>query len=170
MKPGFRSDLKNIKDLIEHGSSEIEIADQYFSRWIVYRRSFAAYRDLLSQPRGGKTQVIVLHGGTGTGKTSWVYGQPYFGPLYVHTGSKWFDGYFGQPRVLFDDFYGEEHGVSWGLLLRLLDRYPMQVEVKGGFVEWAPDIIYITSNKHPSLWYTMNWAPLERRIDFLFAK
>lgn len=59
----------------------------------------------------------------------------------------WFDGYVGQTRVIFDDFRPWWCEFSW--LLRLLDRYPIQVPVKGGFVNFIPEEIIITTNKSP---------------------
>ena len=53
-------------------------------------------------------------------------------------------------------------------MLRLLDRYPCQVETKGGSVNFAPKTIIILSNKAPEDWYDKEkcaWAPLERRIE-----
>ena len=53
-------------------------------------------------------------------------------------------------------------------MLRLLDRYPCQVETKGGSINFAPKKIIILSNKAPEDWYDKNkcaWEPLERRIE-----
>lgn len=63
---------------------------------------------------------------------------------------KWFDGYDGQPIVILDDYRGE---YPLQMFLKLCDRYSMQVPVKGGFVNWGPKKIYITSNLHPNDWY-----------------
>lgn len=41
---------------------------------------------------------------------------------------KWMDGYYGQPLVIVDEFRG---GVPPSRILRLVDRYPFQAEVKG---------------------------------------
>jgi hypothetical protein len=71
---------------------------------------------------------------------------------------QWFDGYEGQRIVIIDDFRGE---YPLPLLLQLLDRYPMQVPVKGGFSQWCPRKVYITSNIRPWLWYTD--SPTESR-------
>lgn len=43
---GARSDLDIIRSLILGGSSELEIADQYFGSWVRNRKSFQAYRTL----------------------------------------------------------------------------------------------------------------------------
>ena len=40
--------------------------------------------------------------------------------------------------------------------VRLLDRYPCQVETKGGSVNFAPKKIIILSNKAPEDWYGKN--------------
>jgi len=51
-------------------------------------------------------------------------------------------------------------------LLRLLDKYKLKVEIKGGH-SWAIwTTVVITSNHHPSEWYKdVDLAPLERRIQ-----
>lgn len=168
MRQGKRSDLEEVKLAIDSGASEIEIADNHFSKWVQYRRSFAAYRNLRMGRRSWKSIVVVIHGPTGVGKTRWVHEQPDDRELYVWGGDRWFDGYQGHPIVLLDDFDGA--GLEFRFLLRLLDRYPMQVPVKGGFVEWLPKKIYITSNLDPRVWTfpestALNLAPLLRRLD-----
>ena len=93
-----------------------------------------------------KPVVTWIYGPTGTGKTrSVIFKEP---DLWVSGFNlNWFDGYIGQPAVLFDDFRGSF--CSFQTLLRLTDRYVFPVPVKGGFVDWAPLRIYITSCLHP---------------------
>lgn len=55
---------------------------------------------------------------------------------------KWFDGYCGQEDVWIDDFRGSY--CSFSFLLNLLDKWPLMVPVKGGFVRWIPKRIFIT--------------------------
>jgi len=63
--------------------------------------------------------------------------------------------------MLIDDYRGEG---SYAFLLRLLDRYPMQLPVKGGFVVLQAVRIYITSNVAPP-WGTVDTPEaLLRRI------
>lgn len=56
----------------------------------------------------------------------------------------------GQKVAIFDDF--RPWWCRFDYLLRLLDRYPMQVPVKGGFVNWVPEHIIITA---PQRWSDM---------------
>lgn len=165
LSQGSRSDLEAIQAEIDKGASNEEIADKYFSKWVIYRRSFDAYRELKVQPRTWKTQVILLVGPTGVGKTRFVVDQAGDRELYVWGGDRWFDGYVGQDLVLLDDFEG--HGINYKFLLRLLDRYPMRVPVKGSFVEWHPRKIYITSNQRPETW---RWDPPQYDVSALLRR
>lgn len=80
----------------------------------------------------------------------------------------WFDWYFGQKRVVFDDF--RPWWCRFDYLLRLLDRYKMLVPVKGGFVNWIPEEIIITTQKSIEDTFTGEYrteedlAQLKRRI------
>lgn len=66
--------------------------------------------------------------------TQFIKGQPV-----------WFEGYdpIQHTTVLIDDFFSD---APYRWLLRLLDRYPMWVPVKGGAVQFTPKVVYITSN------------------------
>lgn len=94
--------------------------------------------------------------------------QPFILPT---SDFSWFDGYSGQPVVILDDYRGAG---NFDYLLRLLDRYPMDVPIKGGFVNWAPRLLFITSNLSPRECFqslsTDTLLPLYRRIDFLLFK
>ena len=58
----------------------------------------------------------------------------------------WFDGYDGQDTAIFDDFRASGNRFSY--ILRLIDRYPMDVPVKGGFVYWNPGTLYSPAQEH----------------------
>lgn len=142
--------MQQIKVKIENGESMTIIASEHFSKWVQYRRSFEAYATMLRQKRNWKTIVIVLWGKTGVGKSRFVHDQIQDSTFWSPGDYLWFDGYCGQDIVLFDDYRGE---YKLQMLLKLCDRYPMSVPIKGGFTEWAPRKIYITSNINPALWY-----------------
>lgn len=53
----------------------------------------------------------------------------------------WYDA------VVFDDFRADVCELHY--LLQLLDGYPLDVPIKGGFVAWRPKRIYITAPFRP---------------------
>lgn len=61
-------------------------------------------------------------------------------------GAMWWDGYCGQKVVILDDY--RPWWCPFSFMLRLLDRYPIQVQVKGGFVNFVPEKIVITTPKN----------------------
>lgn len=104
--------------------------------------------------RSVKPEVFWLHGPTGTGKTlrCFQHAERLGVEPFVKSGaSRWFDGYDGHSFVIFDDF--RDSHLEFGFLLRLLDRYPLRVEVKGSSRQWKPSIIYITSPSPPEEMY-----------------
>ena len=65
-----------------------------------------------------------------------------------------------------DDFYG---WVKYDEMLKICDRYPYRVPIKGGFRQFTSECIIITSNSEPDQWYKFDayngGAALLRRID-----
>lgn len=164
---GQRTDLELIKTAIREGSTELDIAEAHFSKWIVYRRSFERYRELNCPPRMRRgLRVYVIQGIAGVGKSGYVYHR--YPEVFSCPDNtlKWFDGYAGQSVVLIDDYRG---GGDPAFLLRLLDIYPLRVPVKGGFVAFNPTTIFITSNLSSVRWHEgeVNYeAALTRRIHY----
>jgi len=165
LAPGKRSDLVQIKRKLDEGASIEDIMDDHFSDWCRYGRAFREYKRIKSIKRNFKSHVTVYWGPTGTGKSTRVLHETK-GNVYIKEGCKdWWDDYDGTQDVLIDEFYG---GFRWTYLLNLLDRFPMRVETKGGYVNFAPKRIFITSNRHPSTWYSHEYADvgaLMRRIE-----
>lgn len=160
---GKRSDLEEIQAKIDEGVPETEIATDHFGSWARYRKSFQAYRELKRGRRPiADRDVRWYWGPPGSGKTKAAWDE--FPNLYTHLGGRWFDGYKGEECVLIDDIQIDEFDRN--LLLRLLDRYPMRVEVKGDSVEWTPDVVIVTANHLPEHQFTCkDPAPLLRRIS-----
>nr|WAE42126.1 MAG: replication associated protein [Cressdnaviricota sp.] len=160
---GERGDLDEIYHAIEGGKGELELAREYPGSWTRYNRSFNRYRSLIEEPRSWKTMVYVITGAPGTGKSKYCMDNAPGG--YWKDNGQWWDGYHGQHDVIIDDFYG---WLPWNVLLRLCDRYPMQVETKGGTTTFLAKRIFITSNKEYTEWYRedkCDIAALARRID-----
>lgn len=149
---GARTDLQQVHDIIKEGGTLRQICEEHFGTFARYERSIRSAINLYSAKRLWVTEVHVYYGATGTGKTKKVYEKETdLSDLYIHPGGPWFDGYMGQAAILFDDFGGSEFKITY--LLKLLDRYPMTVPIKGGFVSWIPKRIYITTNLDPTSWY-----------------
>lgn len=150
--PGKRTDLANVTQRIIDGESiKALTTDTEGAVAIVkYFKGLTILRSLTKPKRDGPPKVFWVHGATGTGKTRCCFEWANrLGDVWISSGGlRWFDGYDGQRSAIFDDF--RTKGVSFPFLLRLLDRYPMQVEFKGGFVEWTPEFIFITAPDEPS--------------------
>ncbi len=148
--PGTRSDLIECKRMLDNGATDQQLAEAHFSAYIRNFRGFERYRALLAKPRDWKTGVTVYYGEPGTGKTSQALEEAGTEAFWKSPSGLWWDGYHGQPNIVIDDFYG---GMPFTNLVRLLDRYPLTLETKGGHVAFIGRHIWITSNQHPSKWY-----------------
>jgi hypothetical protein len=166
---GARSDLVALQESIRNGANLADIADQHFASFIRYQRGITAYLDTRVRARDYRTQAIWYWGRTGSGKSRLAYeeSRALCGGSVCYLGDpslKWFDPYRGEKGIVIDDFDGT---ASVPVLLRLLDRYPLRVPIKGGFVECAARIVWITSNKAPEELYGDHhqFEALLRRID-----
>lgn len=91
-------------------------------------------------------EIHWFYGATGTGKTHFAFEEN--PDAWVSSANlNWFDGYDGQETVIFDDFRKEHCSFSW--FLRLIDKYPLRVPIKGGFVDWVPKKIIVTCCRKP---------------------
>jgi hypothetical protein len=165
---GSRTDMESAADHLRRTGSLADTAQHFASQFIRYSRGFEKYQQLVMDlPRTGSVTVTVYTGTTGSGKTYRCHQQE--PNLWVYGSAGWFDGYMGQEAALFDDFGGHEFKLTY--LLKLLDVYPMRVPIKGGFVQWKPRRIYITSNKNWTEWYTNiireHLDALERRLHII---
>lgn len=107
-------------------------------------------------------QVFMLIGPTGTGKTREVYEQYGFGNVYRAVSNKgdWFDGYNGEPAVIFDEC-GPGNIMPITQFLTITDGYPLSLPVKGGFVPFRPEAVYFTANVNYIHWWS---DPLQEHL------
>jgi len=129
-------------------------------------RALERYKQISQKGTHRDINVLVFYGSPGTGKTrdAWKIDPE----LYSKPDGNWFDGYDGHKTLLLDDYQGE---LQYSWLLKLLDRYPIQLPVKGGFVPARYDFVIITTNVHPRHWYQRgDWSALERRITIVDYK
>jgi len=165
---GSRTDLRQVKRALDEGQSLEYVADNFFGTWLRYNKGLEKYKMMKTVDRDHAMRIILIIGPSGSGKSRWA--RENFPDAYWKDGTKWWDGYKGQETIIWDEFYG--HCCKFSDLLRILDRYPMQVENKGGYFKFTAKTIVFTSNQEPEHWYNAErthqvaWAdnPLNRRI------
>lgn len=136
---------------VKEGKTNAELWDDYPSFMTRYRNAVHDIRGLKHPVREFDLEVYVIYGPPGTGKSRWVRDMwPTVIP--VPFGQKvWLTQNMSLAEVvLFEDFDGNMPLKQFN---RMIDRYPEEVETKGGFVWWMPNTIYITTNTLPSHWY-----------------
>lgn len=112
----------------------------------------------------GILQVIIYYGETGSGKSRTASELCSGQSVYYKPQGDWWDGYRGQDNVIIDDFYG---WMRYDEILRICDRYPHQVPIKGGFKEFVAKRIFFTSNEPIENWWKGNWYTEEKRKPFI---
>ncbi len=165
---GARTDITDMMIDIGLGLGNMEMFEKYPTGWAQYSRILKEYRFDLFPARNWMTKTHVYFGKTGTGKSRRAHFEagPGAGCMIVPVKDQkfWADGCVGCENVIMEDYRGE---IPYAMLLRLLDRYPLVVEIKGSTIKWAPKNVYITSNVSPVMWYPkIDWegSPLQRRL------
>lgn len=156
---GERTDLYKIGRAICEGGALVDIAEANPDLFIKYHRGLENLQTTVRcRPRlydrdapYTPPEVYWFYGSSGSGKSREAFARAHDcedRPFYSKSaGNKWWCGYYGQPIVILDDFRCDWFTFSY--LIRLLDCYPMSVEVKGGQVHMNADTFYITCPMRP---------------------
>lgn len=171
---GKRTDIEDFRDRIYDGATEEELLDEYAIMMAKYPKFYQQCRNIVLKREAKKMiqpEVTVLVGEPGIGKTRRIYDTENIDDVYkVEVGdgsanSIFWDNYNGEQVILIDDFH---NNFKLDYMLRLLDRYPIKLNIKGGHTWKCATRIYITSNIHPDNWYpncpTIHRKALFRRI------
>lgn len=163
---GKRSDLDIVKSRVLAGDrlSSVIVEDCKNLQQLRFAEKLSEYKPRVSRD---KPLVRWYWGPTGTGKTksaveefpdAWISGK----------NLRWWQGYDDHTEVIIDDFRPDF--CTFHELLRILDRYPYTVEVKGGSRSLVAKVIIITSCSPPARLYGAgeireDIEQLLRRID-----
>lgn len=168
-QPGIRNDLKNIKEkVMNHTPINDIIRDDIENlQQLKFMETMLRYQ----QPKERiKPKVMWYYGGTGVGKTKEAieYANNINEEYYISMKNlNWWDGYIGQKVVIIDDF--RKDFCTFHELLRILDRYPYRVNIKGSSMWFEPEHIIITSCYKPDEVYDTreDIGQLLRRVDIV---
>lgn len=162
-KQGKRTDISHVRDMVlKEGVSMLEIAEQTSSyQCLRYAEGLQKYR---RPPDQCVKDVRWYYGPTGTGKSKTAFEEAGNDYWVSNRDGKWYDGYWGQKVAIFDDLRGDFCPLH--TLLRLTDRYPYRVEIKGGSIWFNPKVIIITSTYYPQMCY----AHVPESIDQLMRR
>lgn len=168
---GDRTDLRELREAIKAGKRRRDIYDDdaLLEPAAKYQRFFSDAARVYPRSREEPPEVNLLYGPPGCGKTRMVVESEDDLWTLPLTDGLWFDGFDSHDSALLDDFSGKFSKLALSLLLRLLDRYVIRVPVKGGFVQFTPKRIWITTNIHPSEWYDytgreVHYSAVQRRV------
>jgi len=163
---GKRNDILAVVNRIKEGATDRMLLDEHPTETFRFLGNIRKVQSLIRPERTKPLEVILCYGPPGCGKTHWAYAQ--YPDIFRMPVSKdfWMDNYQQERQVLLDDFNGE---VKLTFLLQVLDKYPIQIPIKGAFVWWCPDVIVLTCNTHPCNWYNYDdrkdsYAALKRRV------
>lgn len=153
---GKRNDLHEVVSKISTGSRLTDMLSDA-SSMCVYVKHTRGIHSLVSL-QATKLGIIERHvewhwGVSGSGKTHHCFEAHKPEDICIVNGMKWFDGYYGQKAILFDDV--DEVEFDRQMLLRITDKYPLQLPVKGSFFPCLATHIYFTSNRPPD----GSWLP-----------
>lgn len=162
-RQGARTDWSVAVEAIAEHQESIESVILQQPQLLPCIKALERFKVMTLKPKHRDVIVEVLWGESGSGKSRYAWDN-YGEDLYSKPRGEWWDGYTGQLTILLDDYYGY---LPYCELLRVLDRYPYQVPVKGGFVQAQWTRVIITSNKPPRMWYSSRTeiTALKRRIN-----
>lgn len=149
-RQGERKDLHAVAAEVAKGGDLKELEAENPGLFTQYGRGLRELAmNQMPEPTVGPIEVWWLWGPPGTGKTRTVYNMFEVKDIcrasYTN-GSWWFPRYVAQKCILLDDY--NEHTLG-NYILELCDKYPVELNYKGGSAIRRCTHIIITSNVEP---------------------
>lgn len=173
-RPGRRSDLDDLYDMIRQGLDDYEILEQMPDKMLCLDKIQKA-REVLRARKYEDVErdieVIYSYGDTGTGKTSSVFKAHGYKEVCMITNYRGhaFDDYRGQDVLLFEEF---RSSLYLDDMLKYLDRYPIMLPARYGNKVASYTKVYINSNipltaQYPNVqkFEPASWQAFLRRIN-----
>lgn len=169
-KQGSRNDLTELYTFVRQQKRKLEeVGDAFPNLFMRYERSIKTVNNFHFKPRKEKPFVTVIHGRPGSGKTRFVYNFEQKNNLELYSKNishTWFDGYQQQDICLFDEWQTGSP-ISFKMMLTIMDRYKLQVEIKGGTVEFNSKYIFICNSNNFDIFDETSFQEFWRRVDRL---
>lgn len=152
---GARSDIKSITDSIVAGATNKEILMEHGDKALRMLSGITTARAIMNEvKRDWVMDVRIYWGPPGVGKSRAVWDEFGIDHVYTKMNGKWWDGYAGETCVIIDDFDPANcFDMVYDFYLKLMDRYPMRIEWKGGSGQFYSKAIVFTSNMDPAEWF-----------------
>lgn len=148
---GDRTEMGAIVEGLKNGASESDLlgadAEQYVKHAFGIKRAIQV-RDS-TYHRLWKTQVFWFYGSTGTGKSKLAHEITSYLAYSKDPSNNWWCGYDNRnmPDIIIDDYRRDM--CTFSSCLRLFDRYPLQLQIKGGHTNMCANRIFLTTPKCP---------------------
>lgn len=173
-KQGNRTDLKELCEEVRLGKRTIkEIANEDPDAYHQYGRTLHKIHTFAEEKRfrTEMTKGVWIWGPSGIGKSHRAFEGYDSETHYVkNLNEEWWDGYYGQEVVIFNEFRGQ---IKFSELLDLADKWPKTVKIKYfDPVQFRSKKLIITSCMHPkdcfrNLDSHENWAQFNRRFEII---
>jgi hypothetical protein len=165
---GHRSDLDVLYEHIAGGMPLWEVMSRFPKQFMRNHAAVSKLCAMYDKPRPyGDCTVEIWWGVTGSGKSHMAFHD--YPEAYRKTiPGKWWEGYKGEQCVVFEEFNPtEDKELRLPELLKILDKYPYQVEIKGASLQLRANHFIFTTNIDPRDWYAGHpqQAALCRRVS-----
>lgn len=146
---GQRQDILNLVEDLKEGISDLEIVLNHAHLMARYTNGVNTMKQIIEETKAIQIinrEIIWIWGKSDTGKSHRVTEQ-YPHVCMIEYDGKFFNGYREHEVVCFDDIV-KDH-IEPRVFLRITDKYPVPINIKGTNRPWKAKKIFFTSNYPP---------------------
>tara|TARA_B100000519_G_C14255708_1_gene444900 strand:+ start:1407 stop:2879 length:1473 start_codon:yes stop_codon:yes gene_type:complete len=176
---GARNDYHDTYDIIKgstfSGEKEEDLAEKIPEHYLKHGKMVIRLRNLCQMrenPNGEQRakghRIIWIFGKTGRGKSHFVEAALEGKAYYMKGPGKWWDQYDMEEYLWLDDF--RKDYFKFHYLLKVLDRYRLMTEYKGGYTRIRVHITYVTCPVHPAVMYGNRKDNADQLLRRIYSK